>query len=218
MPTDIWDISVPIHPAMLLWPGDPPVAITPALRVSAGDPANVSALALGSHTGTHIDPPSHFFDGAAGVDQIPLATLVGPATVVEIPRLAQATSGWIEPADLAGGDLDGVERVLFKTGNSRLWAAPGPPRFPDSFVGISPAAAGWLVEHGVGLVGVDFLSVEPPDAPGQPTHRALLGAGVVILEGVDLSAVAPGAYQLACLPLRLVGGDGGPARVVLLRG
>lgn len=216
MPTDIWDISVPIHPAMLVWPGDPNVAVTPALRVADGDLANVSALALGSHTGTHIDPPAHLFDGAPGVDQIPLATLIGPATVLEIPRLAQATSGWIEPADLEAAGLEGVERVLFKTGNSLLWRGAG-PRFPDEFVCLSPMAAGWLVEHGVALVGVDFLSVEPPDSPGQPTHRALLGAGVVIVEGLDLSAVVPGRYQLACLPLRLAGGDGGPARVVLLR-
>jgi arylformamidase len=210
---DIWDISLPIQPSMLTWPGDPPVEVHPAFAVARCDEANVSVLRLGSHTGTHIDPPSHFFDGAPTVDQIPLEILIGEATVVEIPGPA-GVAGSIGPADLEAAGLGGVTRVLFKTGNSSLWGRAG-LAFPPGFVSLSAAGAAWLVGHGVRLVGIDFLSVEARDAPGHPTHRSLLGAGVVIVEGLDLSAVAPGRYQLVCLPIRITGGDGGPARAVL---
>lgn len=210
-----WDISLPIHPAMLTWPGDPPVTVTPALRVAHGDGVNVSAVTLGSHTGTHIDPPSHCFDGAPTVDALAPGTLIGEAIVVEIPRLSSAVSGCIEPADLREAGIEGAARVLFKTGNSQLWSRPE-ARFPEGFVSISPDAATWLVEQQVRLVGIDFLSVDALDAPGLPAHWTFLASGVVILEGLDLSAVPPGRYDLVCLPLRLAGGDGGPARAFLI--
>lgn len=190
----IWDVSVPIHPGMPSWPGDPPVAVEAASRVAAGDAYNVSALRLGSHTGTHVDPPSHFIDGAAAVDDLPLDVLIGEALVVE------AGAGPVTMAGVEALGLAGATRVLLK----------GPS------VCLSPGAAGWLVDHGVRLVGVEALSVEPEDSPGFPTHWTLLSAGVVVVEGLDLSAVPPGRYRLVCLPLRLRGGDGGPARAVLL--
>jgi arylformamidase len=211
----IWDISLPIAAGMLVWPGDPPVSMAPAARISAGAVANVSELRLGSHTGTHVDPPSHFLDGAPAADQVPLDALIGDCTVVEIPR----SSGTIGPADLEAAHLGGATRVLFKTGNSARWSLPE-PAFPAAYASLSAAGAAWLVRHGVRLVGIDFLSIEAPGEgggdPTYPAHRALLGAGVVIVEGLDLSAVEPGPYRLICLPLRLAGGDGAPARAVLL--
>ena len=209
----IWDVSLPISPRMLTWPGDPPVEVVPAHRIARGDAANVSELRLGSHTGTHVDPPFHFIDGAPTIEQLPLDVLMGGATVVEIAR----STGTIGPQDLeAAGLPDGVTRVLFKTGNSALWSSPD-LEFPAEYVSISPEGATWLVERGIRLVGVDFLSVERRGSPGHPTHVTLLGAGVVIIEGLDLSAVEPGGYRLVCLPIKVLGGDGAPARVVLLR-
>jgi arylformamidase len=207
----IWDISQPVSAGMLVWPGDPPVSIERVARIDAGDVANVSALRLGSHTGTHIDPPFHFFEDGAGVDRLPLDALAGDAVVVEIGR----SRGTIDPPDLEAAGLGGAQRVLFKTGNSQLWAQPG-VTFPAEYVSLSAEGARWLVDHGVRLVGIDFLSVEAQTAPGHPTHRILLGAGVVVVEGLDLSAVPAGRYRLVCLPLRIVDGDGGPARAILL--
>lgn len=210
----IWDISLPIGPDMLVWPGDPPVRLLAALSIAAGDAANVSELRLGTHTGTHIDPPSHFIDDGAAADALPLDALIGEAVVVEVAEGA----GTIGPAELeAAGLLEDDTRVLFKTSNSAVWSRPR-PEFPAEYVAVDPEGATWLVEHGVRLVGVDFLSVERQESPGHPTHLTLLGAGVVVVEGLDLSAVPPGRYTLVCLPLRIAGGDGAPARAVLLEG
>lgn len=208
----IFDVTLPIHRGMALWPGDPPVAVVPVTRVAAGDASSVSALHLGTHTGTHVDPPFHFLAAGATVDQLPLEVLVGPAVVVSIPRAI----GCIEPADLAAAAIrPGDTRVLFKTDNSLAWDRPGAPA-PEDYVALSAAAAAWLVARGVWLVGVDGLSVEAADSPGNPVHHRLLSAGVVVVEGLALAAVPPGRYQLACLPLKILGGDGAPARVVLV--
>ena len=208
----ITDISLPIRTGQLSWPGDPPVAVTPFFRLADGHPSNVSEVRLSSHTGTHVDPPAHFLDGAATVDQLPLGTLVGEAAVVDLTGRA----GPIGPADLDSlGVAPGTERLLMKTDNSARW----PERlhtFPDDYVALSPAGAAWRVGRGVRLVGTDFLSVEEYGAPGHPTHVTLLSAGVVILEGLDLSRVEAGTYTLACLPLPLAGCDGAPARAVLI--
>jgi arylformamidase len=209
----IIDISLPIRTGQLSWPGDPPVAVTPFFRRADGHAANVSEVRLSSHTGTHVDPPAHFLDGAATVDQLPLTTLVGSAAVVDLTGLP----GPIGPADLDGLDLPpGTERLLMKTDNSARW--PGRlDTFPGEYVALSPAGAAWMVARGVCLVGTDFLSVEEYGAPGHPTHVTLLSAGVVILEGLDLSQVEAGTYTLACLPLPLAACDGAPARAVLIR-
>jgi arylformamidase len=196
------DVSVPIRPGMVVWEGDPPVSFAPASSLEAGDPANVTTLALGSHSGTHVDAPLHFLAGGSGVDELPLEALVGPALVLDLMSVE---------GDVRAGDLDfpdGVERLLLKTANSRLW---GPDEFVADHVAIAPDAARLLVDRGVTLVGIDYLSVGSPE-----THRILLGAGVVALESLDLRTVDPGGYQLVALPLRLVGLDGAPARVVLI--
>jgi arylformamidase len=201
----IIDISRPIGPDTPVWPGDPPVAVEPVARVAAGDPADVSRLALGTHTGTHVDPPAHFLPGGATVDTLPLDVLVGPALVADL-------SGSAAPIDARR--LDSLDlppdtvRLLLKTE-----AGAGPGR---GMVGTLVAdGAHWLAERGVRLVGVDTLSIEPATST-YPVHHILLGAGVVIVEGLDLSAAAAGPYQLVCLPLRITGGDGAPARAVLI--
>lgn len=208
----MWDISLPIGPEMLTWPGDPPVRIEPAQRIANGDAANVSELHLGSHTGTHLDPPFHFIDGAPTVEQLDLNVLIGDVVVVEVRK----PTGTIGPEELATSGLeDGDTRVLFKTPNSAIWSEPH-PEFPSDYVSVGPEGALWLVQHCIRLVGVDFLSVERRGSPGHPTHVTLLGAGIVVVEGLNLSGVEPGRYRLICLPLKILGGDGAPARAVLV--
>lgn len=202
----IIDISLPIGPDTPVWPGDPPVLIEPVARIEAGDPADVSRLVLSTHIGTHVDPPAHFIPGTATVDALPLDVLVGPAVVAPFPV------GPIDRVALESRSLpEGSARVLLQTAGDAG--------------ALTPDGARWLVERGVRLVGADTLSIEPAsECPGvreppeeqYPVHRILLGAGVVIVEGLDLSAVVPGPYQLVCLPLRIVGGDGAPARAVLI--
>jgi arylformamidase len=207
----IIDVSLGIGPGMLTWPGDPPVEIDPAKRLAKGDPANVSELRLGTHTGTHVDPPFHFIDGAPTAEALDLNVLVGPAVVADL-RGAGAT---ITPAELDGLNLpSGTERLLFRTPNSELWTS-SPVRFPDSYTALTTDGAHWCVDRGIRLVGTDFLSIEQHGAPGHPTHVTLLKAGTIILEGLDLSRVEPGAYELFVLPLKILGGDGAPARAIL---
>jgi len=205
------DVSLGVGPEMLTWPGDPAVELDPAKRLAKGDSANVSELRLGTHTGTHVDPPFHFIDGASTADQIDLDVLVGPALVADL-RDAGTT---ITPDELEALKIpDGTERLLFRTPNSSLWSEQ-PVRFPDSYTALTPEGARWCVERGLRLVGTDFLSIEQKGTPGHPTHVTLLEGGVIILEGLDLSHVEPGPYDLAVLPLKIVGGDGAPARAVL---
>jgi arylformamidase len=182
------------------------VLIKRVSKVEDGSPCNVSLITMGSHTGTHIDPPYHFEKYGTRADEIPLEVLIGPALVVDTSREV------IEGSFLRGLDLTGVERVLFKTRNSGYLRDGA---FSDEFVRLTPDAAEYLVWLGVKLVGVDYITVEAADDQGQPVHKAFLKAGVVILEGLDLSGVTPGAYELICLPLKVKDGDGAPARVVL---
>lgn len=206
------DISLPIGPSLLVWPGDPPVEVSPRLSLAAGDPANVSELRMGTHTGTHVDPPNHFLEGTGGIDRVALEMLYGEALVVDARHL----DGPIEPGDMEALPIpEGERRVLLRTANSELWR-DGPARFPDRFACLAPGSAEWIVRRGVRLVGVDFLSVEREGAPGHPVHHTLLENGVVIVEGLDLGRTEPGRYTLACLPLRIVDGDGGPARAILI--
>lgn len=207
----IFDVSLKISPEMIVWPGDPPVVLEPTSRLARGDHANVSRLTLGTHTGTHVDPPFHFIDGAPAVDELGLEQLVGDCLVVD----ARDVDREIHADAVARLVPAGTQRVLFKTRNSEIWSKPT-PRFDEDYVAISVEGARALVRLGVRLVGVDFLSVERKGAPGHPTHVTLLEAGIVIVEGLDLSAVEPGAYRFVCLPLRIDGGDGSPARAVLI--
>lgn len=201
----IIDISQPLRAGMPVWPGDPPVAID---RLNEGLPA-VSALRLGTHVGTHVDPPAHFVAGAATVDQLPLTTLIGPAWVAHL-----VGPGPITAALLAGAGVPpGTARLLLRTANSARASAI----FDPGYVALAPDAAEWLLARRIRLIGIDAPSIEPFDAAGEPVHHRLLGAGVIIVEGLALADVEPGAYELICLPLRIEGGDGAPARVVLVR-
>jgi len=208
----IIDVSLPIGPDLLVWPGDPPVEILPRIQISKGDPANVSELRIGTHTGTHVDPPVHFVPGAAGMDRVPVDLLVGDCVVAD----ARGLRGQLGPADLDALKIPaGATRVLVKSDNSKIWRHL-PATFPDEYVCLSPEGAAWVVAAGIKLFGVDFLSIEQKGAPGHPTHVELLSNGVVIVEGLDLGEVDPGEYTLAVLPLKIVDGDGGPARAVLI--
>jgi arylformamidase len=205
----ILDITVPIRTNMAVYEGDPPVRVERVTAIAAGGLCNLSRLDCGVHTGTHLDAPVHFIEGAAGIEATPLDALIGPAYVVD----ATAFDRDIDTAVLDRLYIpDGVERILFKTPNSALWARP---TFATDFLGITAGAARALVARGVRLVGIDYLSVAPRSDPA-PTHVTLLSAGVVILEGVDLRSVAPGPYRLVCLPLLIAGSDGAPARALLL--
>jgi arylformamidase len=202
------DVTVPIRSGMVCWPGNPEVDIVQTEHLERGDPATVSRLSLGVHTGTHVDAPVHFLVRGAGVDHISLDRLIGPARVLHLGEIDHVRPGHLEPVDLQPGD-----RVLFKTGNSGRW---GEERFRPDYTYLSVDAASHLVERGVWTVGIDYLSIGDMDR-GAETHRILLGADVCIIEGLDLSRVEAGWYDLVALPLRLEGLDGAPARVVLRR-
>lgn len=206
----ILDISRPIVTGMAIYPRNPPVEIAPAKRIARGDSSNVSLLTLGSHTGTHVDAPLHMDDSGAGVDEVSLDAMIGPAIVVDIPDNVRA----IGAADL-DRRIGSHTRVLLRSRNSARFAASGV--FEEDFTYLAPEGAALLVERGVRFVGVDALSVEQYHAGHHRSHDALLHAGVAVVEGLALENVAPGEYQVVCLPLRIRGCDGAPARVVLIR-
>lgn len=210
-PRTIIDVSRPVYTGMSIYPRNPPVEISPARSIARGDSSNVSALALGSHTGTHVDAPLHMAEGGAGVDEVPLDALIGPALVARIDDEVRAIGAReIDALDIAGG-----ARVLFRTRNSARFAETG--RFEEDFTYVAPEGAAALVARGVVAVGIDALSVEQYHAGHHRAHDTLLQNGVAIIEGLALDGVEPGPYQLICLPLRIRHGDGAPARVVLMR-
>jgi arylformamidase len=243
------DISVLLKPDSVTWPGDPVFHREAAASILDGDSCNVSQISMGSHSGTHIDAPSHYFEGAASIDQLLLETLVGEALVVDLTRSGESTgeaggesagrragepnyaennSGnanicaksiivessdmKIAASDLEQIDLNGITRLLLKTPNSSLYARNC---FTERYAYLTPDAAKYLVESGIGLVGIDYLSIDPPEC--SDAHLILLEAGVVILETIDLSGVESGRYELLCLPLKIEGSDGAPARALLRR-
>lgn len=208
----IYDVSIPVRSGGVVYPGNPPISITPQQAIAAGAGANVSRVDFGSHTGTHVDAPKHFFDDGAGVDALPLDVLMGPARLIAFGDDIKSVGA----VDLRRHDLSRVTRVLLKTRNS-AWLASGSAEFHPDYTYLAPDGAEYLAGLGVRLVGVDYLSVEQFHSGHHRTHRTLLGAGIVIIEGLVLSEPPPGDYELRCLPLRLAGLDGAPARAVLVR-
>ncbi|HEV7843117.1 MAG TPA: cyclase family protein [Pyrinomonadaceae bacterium] len=209
----IYDITVPISAGGTpTYPGDPGIEIKQWAALAAGDAANVTLLNFGAHTATHIDAPAHFIEGAMKIDALPLDAMMGRARVLEIKQDVRV----IDRDELARHDLCGVTRLLFKTGNSRLWAEAR-SNFQEDFTYIEPEAARVLAQSGVRLVGMDYLSVEKFKSERHETHIELLSRNVVIVEGLDLSKVPAGDYELICLPLKIASGtgDGAPARAVL---
>jgi arylformamidase len=203
------DVSVPLRRGLPAYPGNPDFSADPVTRIADGDPANVTRLTLGTHTGTHVDAPRHFFDDGAGVDGLSLDLLIGRARVVELGR-----RGGIQPEDLAAAGLREDLRVLLKTPNSAMW---NEGVFREDYTYLTEAAARYLVDQGVKVIGTDYLSIEEFNKPGAPAHKALLSSGAVVIEGLNLSDADAGMYEMYCLPLLLAGGDGAPARVVLKR-
>jgi len=205
--TRVHDITQPLRPGMPTYPGEPGPTLKPLKQIRDGASANVTALHVGAHTGTHVDAPHHFIDGAPAIESLPLEALVGECDVVDMGQRQVITRADLESASIT------TSRVLLKTRNSALWQDD---TFHQDFSHIAPDAAHWLVERGMLLAGIDYLSIEQFHSPKHEVHRTLLGAGIVILEGLDLREVEAGRYLLVCAPLKLVGGDGAPARVFLL--
>jgi arylformamidase len=202
------DVSVTVRHGMPHWPDNPPIVVERSMDLGRGDDCNLSSLAMGVHTGTHVDGPVHFIHQATGVDEMPLTATIGPARVIEITHPREITAD-----ELRGHSLRVGERLLFRTSNStRCWQLD---EFVEDFVFISEQGADYLAETGVRTVGVDYLSVGGYHADGAKIHRTLMEAGIWIIEGLDLSAVRAGQYELICLPVKLHDSDGAPARAIL---
>ncbi|HET7012201.1 MAG TPA: cyclase family protein [Anaerolineales bacterium] len=206
----IYDISVDITPDMPVWPGDPDVVLNRVSSIADGANANVSHLECGVHIGTHVDAPLHFLEGAGAVETMSLEALTGRAHVVDMRKAEVIDSRALQQARIPGG----VRRVLFRTRNSDIWRR-GEKEFRKDFVAVNADGAEWLVHRKIRLVGIDYLSVAP-FGNSRPTHDVLLRAKVAVVEGLDLSRVPPGAYDFYCLPLKLIGSDGAPARAILI--
>jgi len=202
------DVTLPLHNDMVSWPGDANIDIKRVVDMAKGAMANVTAISMGSHTGTHMDAPLHFVNRGLSIDQMPLDTTIGRARVIEI-RDAES----IKAAELIPYNIRSGERIIFKTRNSPYAWQVG--KFVEDYVFVSEAAARHLVERGVRMVGVDYLSVDRYGQGGGSAHQVLLGNGIWIIEGLDLAPVSEGEYELVCLPLRLEGVDGSPARALL---
>lgn len=207
-----YDISLTISPTLPTWPGDPAVILERVAKIEEGANSNVSQVNMGVHTGTHVDAPYHFLgDGAMTVEKLPLKLLTGRVYLLHLPdNIEVIDAKALEKAEIPPR----TRRLLFRTRNSKLWANPN-HQFHTDFVGVSEDGAQFLVNRGVKLVGVDYLSVAPYKQ-SRPTHEILLQAGVVVVEGLNLSQVSQGRYTLYCLPLKLEGSDGAPARAILV--
>ena len=205
-----YDVTLTITHDMPVWPGDTPPTLVHTGSIEKGDNANTSEVTLSVHTGTHVDAPDHFLGNGKTIEQLPLDTLLGRAYVLHLPDVDQITAAVLERADIPPR----TRRLLFKTRNSEYWAK-GVKEFQTGFAGLTEDAAQLLVDRNVRLVGIDYLSIAPYKK-SRPTHRLLLEAGVVIVEGLDLSHVSQGRYTITCLPLKLGGADGAPARVILV--
>lgn len=207
----IYDISLPISPDLPVWPGDPAVVLEKTASMDAGDDANVSLIKAGVHVGTHVDAPHHFLNDGRTVENLSLDILTGSAFVLHLADdVDMITADILDAAPIPPL----TQRLLLRTRNSDLWTSDS-RIFHRDFVAIQTDGAEWLVDHGIQLIGVDYLSVAP-FADSVPTHQILLKAGIIALEGCDLRQVPQGKYQLYCLPLKLVGSDGAPARAILI--
>ncbi len=202
-----FDISLSLSPDLVVWPGDAPVQLSKQASIESGDGFELSRLALSTHAGTHVDPPIHFVPGGPMADQLDLRKCLGLTLVAALPGRSL-----IQKNDLASYDWSRFHRVLFKTKNS-CFNPNG--KFQRDFTSLSEDAAEFLLEKGVQLVGIDYLSIEAENNPDFPVHHKLLENEIIILEGINLSAVPPGIYDLVCLPLKIENGDGAPARALL---
>lgn len=210
--TRVHDVTLALSSAFPVWPGDPPIAISPWTRIAEGASANVTRISFPSHCGTHVDPPRHSFDNGAALDRIPIERWIGRCQVVQIDDSVDQ----IEPDHLESAGIDrSTTRLLLGTRNSANWQRE-PVTFATDYVALTRSAAHWVVDRGIKLIGIDALSFELFDDGEGIVHRTILGNDCVAIEGLDLTGIAPGFYDLICLPLKLRDGDGAPARVILL--
>jgi arylformamidase len=205
----LYDLTLTISEDLPVYPGDPPIRLSRLSSIDQGEEANLTYLSSTVHIGTHVDAPDHFLGDGRTVDKIPIDLMVGESLLIELPSKGSITRADLQEASIPSG----TRRLLLKTSNSRWWEE-GLLDFREDFIALEQDAAELLVALGIELVGVDYLSVAPYHDPG-PTHRTLLEAGILIIEGLDLSRVLPGSYRLYCLPLKIRGADGAPARVLL---
>lgn len=205
-----YDLTLPITKDMLVWPGDPGVSIEVKTTVEENG-VRLSYFSFGSHVGTHVDAPSHFLENGTGIDAIEPEKLIGTCTVVDLTKIAHLE---ILPEDIANVPVKKGSRILFKTGNFRFLKQK---TFPEQYVSLSLKGAEHLAQKEIYLVGIDFLGIEKRKNPGHPVHKTLLSAGIVNVEGLDLENVPAGTYQIVCLPLKVMGADGAPARVFLIK-
>jgi arylformamidase len=207
-----FDITLPFSPKLPAWPGEPVAKVGLIRSIEEGDPANVTYFETHVHFGTHLDAPSHFLKDGSNIETLSLDALIGPAYVVDVRGETTVTAAVLEARTIP----DGIDRLICKTDNSALWDNPEHEFFAD-FVAISADGAKWIVDRNISLVGIDYLSVETYHTTEFATHYTLLGANVIAVEGLDLRDIQPGMYEMACLPMKIVGSDGAPTRVVLWR-
>lgn len=212
MPRRYWDITLPFSPALPAWPGEPKPVISKLSDIGKGQDANVTRIDTCVHFGTHLDAPSHFIDGGAGVDSLDPDTLIGKVYVAHFPDCTAIDAAALEGASIPAD----CRRLLLRTRNSDLWDNPDHEFFQD-YVAVSSDGAQWLVSRGIELVGIDYLSIEQYTATDFSTHLILLGASVIVVEGLDLREVPSGLFEMACLPMKIVDADGAPTRVILWR-
>jgi len=204
------DISLPINSELPIWPGSQKIEFKENLSIKNGDIANESSINISLHTGTHIDAPSHFIDDGLTIDKIPIAKLIGLTFVACIKNINTITAETLDSSSIP----QNVKRLLLLTDNTKLWMKKS-AKFNENYVAISIDAAQWIVDRKIELIGIDYLSIQKyNDSPD--THIILLNNGVVILEGLNLSNVSEGWYELVCLPLKFEGIDGSPARAILI--
>ncbi len=206
----IHDVTLTISSLLPIYPGNPDVRITRVHTIGKDHHSNLTKIEMGTHTGTHVDAPVHFIEGAAGTEALDISALIGPAAVIDATHEDIISAECLERLNIP----EGIERILFRTRNSAMWKS-SPHDFVPEFVGISADGAEWLVNKGIKVVGIDYLSIAP-FKKAAPTHNTLLAASVIPIEGLDLSTVDAGMYFLICLPLKIEGSDGSPARVVLI--
>ena len=203
----LYDATLPIREGMLIFPGDPPFQMTPFFSRGDGDPINLALVSMGTHLGTHVDAPAHYLDGGATVDEVPLEVLVGPGLILDMTGRPFVDRGALEDSD-----LNNHVRVLLKTDNGPKLSSA---EFHTDYVYLTEDAADFLVERKALLVGIDYLSIEAYDNPDAPVHRTLLSAGVLLVEGLNMVEIPAGPCEIYCLPLRIAGADGAPARVLI---
>lgn len=205
---ELIDVSVPVAAGMLIYPDDPRPTVDRVSDMERGASSNLSIITMSTHTGTHVDPPLHFVREGAAIDRLPLDVFVGPAHVADLRGASVIDGSALDAAAIPTG----IERLLFLTDHSARWGDVPAPSFPEAYAAVTHGGAAWLIERGVRLVGTDFISIEAADDDTFPVHSALLGSGMVIVEGLDLREVPPGPCRFTCLPLKIRDGDGGPAR------